>query len=195
MRVRRACLALCICACPAALAAGCAHAQARTQPELPPLDMPAPPPRVVEANEPAQPPQIALPEAPSTNIRPQPPATPPRTDAARPADAQKPDQPAAEPPKVAEEPPKPSAPPTTLQTTPAQREGEVERRVRILIAQAYNDLNRVNYQALNADARNQYDTAKRFASQAEDALRSRNLVFASNLADKAAALAGQLPGR
>jgi hypothetical protein len=71
----------------------------------------------------------------------------------------------------------------------------VERRVRILIAQAYNDLNRVNYQALNADARNQYDTAKRFATQAEDALRARNLVFASNLADKAAALAAQLPGR
>jgi hypothetical protein len=156
--------------------------------------MPAPPPRVVEVNEPAQPPQIALPEAPRTNIRPQPPATPPRTDAARPADAQKPDQPPAEPPKVAEEP-KPAPPPTILQTTPAQREGEVERRVRILIAQAYNDLNRVNYQALNADARNQYDTAKRFASQAEDALRARNLVFASNLADKAAALAGQLPGR
>jgi len=178
-----------------ALASGCAHAQAKTQPELPPLEMPAPPPRVVEATEPAQPPQIALPEGPRTNIRPQPVTAPPRPDAARPPDVPKPDQPAAEPPKVAEEPPKPSTPATTLQTTPAQREGEVERRVRILIAQAYNDLNRVNYQALNADARNQYDTAKRFASQAEDALRARNLVFASNLADKAAALAAQLPGR
>jgi hypothetical protein len=67
--------------------------------------------------------------------------------------------------------------------------------VRILIAQAMNDLNRVDYQALNAGARNQYDTAKRFATQAEEALRARNLVFANNLADKAAALAAQLLGR
>jgi hypothetical protein len=176
-----------------ALAVGCAHPQAKTQPELPPLEMPAPPPRVVEATEPTPPQQIALPEGPRT-IRPQAPATPPRADVARP-EAPKPDQPAVEPPKVAEEPPKPPAPPTALQTTSTQREGEVERRVRILISQAYNDLNRVNYQALNADARNQYDTAKRFASQAEDALQARNLVFANNLADKAAALAAQLPGR
>jgi hypothetical protein len=67
--------------------------------------------------------------------------------------------------------------------------------VRILIAQAMDDLNRVNYQALNADARNQYDMAKRFAVQAEEAIRARNLVFANNLADKAAALAAQLLGR
>ena len=41
----------------------------------------------------------------------------------------------------------------------------------------------------------QYDTAKRFAVQAEESLQARNLVFASNLADKAAALAAQLLGR
>ena len=85
--------------------------------------------------------------------------------------------------------------PRTLQTAPAQREAEVERLVRGLIARAISDLGRVNYQGLSADARNQYDTARRFASQAEDALRARNLVFANNLADKAAALASQLLAR
>jgi hypothetical protein len=175
-------------------AAACAHGQANTIAELPPLQMPEAPPRVVEPAEPTLPAVVALPDEPRTNLPPRP--TPPqRTDAPRPSEPPKSDQaaPAAtEQTRPAEETPRP---PTTLQTTPTQREGEVERRVRILIAQAMNDLNRVNYQALNADARNQYDTAKRFAIQAEEAVRGRNLVFANNLADKAAALATQLLGR
>ena len=172
----------------------CAHGQAKTVAELPPLDMPAAPPRVVEATEPQQPAVVSLPDEPRTNLRPRSAAPTQRpADPQRPAEPPKTDQVATEPARPAEEPPK-TPPPTTLQTTPTQREGEVERRVRILIAQAMNDLNRVNYQALSVDARNQYDTAKRFATQAEDALRARNLVFASNLADKAAALAAQLSG-
>jgi uncharacterized protein (DUF885 family) len=54
------------------------------------------------------------------------------------------------------------------------------------------DLKRIDYRALNANARTQYDTAKRFIQQAEDAVRMKNLPFAKNLADKAAALAAQL---
>lgn len=181
-----------ICVLGATLLSACAHGQAKTVVELPPLDMPAAPPRVVEATEPQQPAVVSLPDEPRTNL------PRPATPAQRPVDQRapdlpKPDQIATEPPRPVDEPPK-TAPPTTLQTTPTQREGEVERRVRILIAQAQSDLNRVNYQALNVDARNQYDTAKRFATQAEEALRARNLVFASNLADKAAALAAQLLG-
>jgi hypothetical protein len=178
----------------AGLSSACAHGQAKTLVELPPLDMPVPPPRVVEASEPPQTPVVSLPDEPRVSLRPRPaPAQRPDT-ASRPAvDPPKTEPPASEPPRTTtDETPKP---PTSLQTTPTQREGEVERRVRTLIAQAMNDLNRVNYQALNTDARNQYDTAKRFAGQAEDALRARNLVFASNLADKAAALAAQLLGR
>jgi hypothetical protein len=41
----------------------------------------------------------------------------------------------------------------------------------------------------------QYDTAKRFIQQADDAMKAKNLVFARNLADKAAAIAAQLAGR
>jgi protein-disulfide isomerase-like protein with CxxC motif len=47
---------------------------------------------------------------------------------------------------------------------------------------------------LNADAKIQYDTAKRFIRQADDALRAKNLVFAKEVAAKAAALAAQLGG-
>ena len=57
------------------------------------------------------------------------------------------------------------------------------------------DLNRIDYRALNADARTQYDTAKRFIQQAADAIRAKNLPFAKNLADKAATLATQLGGK
>jgi outer membrane biosynthesis protein TonB len=188
----RAVMLLCMLA--AVAVSACAHGEAKTIAELPPLDMPAAPPRVVEATEPQQPAVVSLPDEPRTNIRPRPPTPTQRpVDPQRPAEQPKTDQVATEPPRPVEEPPK-TPPPTTLQTTPTQREGEVERRVRILIAQAMNDLNRVNYQALNGDARNQYDTAKRFATQAEEALRARNLVFASNLADKAAGLAAQLLG-
>jgi len=176
------------------LSAGCAHGKAKSSLELPPLDMPAPPPRVVEASEPQQSPVVALPDELRPNLRP--PSTPAqRSDTPRTAEPRKVEPAATEPARPVEEPPKVPPPPTTLQTTPTQRDGEVERRVRMLIARALSDLNRVNYQALNTDARNQYDTAKRFAGQAEEAVQARNLVFASNLADKAAALAAQLLGR
>ena len=174
-------------------AVGCAHPQAKTVIELPALEMPSAPPRVVEAAEPQQAPIIALPDEATPSLRPRP-AVAPRAEAPRPPEPAKVEQAATDAPKSAEEAPKPASP-TTLQTTPTQREAEVERRVRNLIARAASDLGRVDYQALNVDARNQYDTARRFATQAEDALKARNLVFANNLADKAAALAAQLLGR
>src|SRR5262249_8436239 len=121
----------------------------------------------------------------------------PRAEAPRPpAEQPKPAEqaPPADVVKAPEEPPKPAMPPAALQTAPAQRGVEGQRRVRTMLTQATNDLNRINYQALNADGRTQYDTAKAFVRQAEDALRAKNLPFASNLADKAAAMAGQLGG-
>jgi outer membrane biosynthesis protein TonB len=175
---------------------GCVRAHAKSVAETP-LEVPAPPPRIVEATDPDMPQPVPLPGEPARNppSRVRQPA-PPRVEAPRPA----PEPPKAEPPPVeaakpAEEQPKPAPPPATLQTTPTQREVEVERRVRAMLTQASNDLSHINYQALNADAKTQYDTAKGFVRQAEDALRAKNLNFASNLADKAATLAAQLSGR
>jgi hypothetical protein len=71
----------------------------------------------------------------------------------------------------------------------------VERGIRASLTRATADLNRIDYRVLNADARTQYDTAKRFVRQANEAMRSKNLLFAKSLADKAAALAAQLAGR
>ena len=185
----RAFLLVCIAAF---LVSGCVRAHARTEPEPPPLDAPAPPPRKVEARTPEAPPPVTLVEPGPTVLAPPPPV---------PSTQQRPDPTRPEPPKVEPAPPveaaKPvedskSQPTTTLQTTPAEREAQVEKGARDMLARALADLNRIDYSRLKADARAQYDQARRFISQAEDALQKRNLVFASNLADKASTLAAQL---
>ncbi len=167
---------------------GCVKGQAKTMPEVP-LDMPAPPPRVVEVSAPVSPPIVPLPEEPVRNTPPR--AAPPQRTEARPPE-QKPDVP-QDPPR-SEDLSKSTGTPT-LQTAPAQQETAAELKIRALLGQATTDLNRINVQSLNADARLQFETARRFVRQAEDALRAKNLVFASNLADKADALAAQLSGR
>jgi hypothetical protein len=173
----------------------CTHAAAKTSPDMPGLEMPAPPPRDVEPSDVEAPPPVPLASEPARNA----PRTRPATPAPRPAETPKPAEPPKPDPTPIIEAPKPPEeaprPPTTLQTTPATAEGEVERGIRATLQRATADLNRVDYRHLNADARTQYDTAKRFVSQADDYIRSKNLLFAKNLAEKAAAIAVQLAGR
>src|SRR5437763_1979252 len=142
----------------AGLASGCLGLRARAVTAPEPLNMPEPPPRVVEVREPDVPPPISLPEEPVRNTptrpRPAPPSEPVRV----------PEAPKPEPPADAVKPEESPRPPTTLQTTPTQREEEVERRIRGLLTQATNDLNRINYQGLSSDGRTQYEQAKRFVS-------------------------------
>jgi hypothetical protein len=175
---------------------GCTRARAHVAPDEPALAMPEPPPRDVEPMDAEMPAPMSLPEEPAHR-------TPPRTRAPQRAEqpkldikpeAAKPDVP-IEAPKPAEEPAHPATPPTTLQTTPAAAEGEVERSIRATVSRALVDLGRIDYQRLNTDARNQYDTAKSWAVKAQDAMRAKNLLFAKTLADKAADLAAQLAGR
>ena len=180
-----------------ALACGCVRARANTTPDAP-LDMPEPPPRDVAPNDVEPPPPVPLVPEPARSALPRP--TVPR-------EQPKPEPPKPEPAKVepplpepaAEPPPRtaddPAKAPTTLQTTPATEEAEVERGIRAALMRAAADLSRINYRALNPDAQTQYDTAKRFIRQADDAIRSKNLVFAKSFADKAATIAAQLGGR
>src|SRR5207253_463855 len=140
------------------------------------LNMPDPPPRVVDVREPDVPPPISLPEEPVRNTPTRARQNPATSEPVRPAEPPKP-----EPPVDAAKPDETTRPPTTLQITPTQREEEAERRIRGVLSQAMNDLNRVNYQGLSSDGRTQYDMAKRFVSQAEEALRAKNVVFANNL--------------
>lgn len=173
------------------ISTGCHRAHAKTLPESPPLEMPAAPPREVEPIEVETPQPVPLPQEPARTA-------PPRLRPAVREQAPKPEPPKTEPPRTEPppvEPPKPeepSKPPTLLQTTPANTEGDLERGVRATLFRAAADLNRVDTVRLTADARVQYDTAKSFIRQAEAAVRTKNLLFAKSVADKAAVLAAQL---
>ena len=169
---------------------GCAHVTARTEPS-PALDVPTAPPRDVE---PAAVPTTE--EAPAPTPAPEPPSIPESRRGAAPRPPAPPrEQPPAEAPKPPAVAATPTKPPATLQTTPAAADEELERGIRTTLVHASAELDRCDYRRLGADARIQYDTAKRFILQAEDAVRDKNLVFARNLADKALTLAIQLSGK
>ena len=178
--------------------AACSKAKPRVEPARPALVVPEPPPRVVIASpEPAAP--TADTDAAGTPITP---AARPARRPTRPAVA-KPDAPKDDPkpevpaPKVEETEPPPASPEPAPQLRTPQTADEVqsERRVRETLGKATKALQGVDYSALNPDAKSQYDTAKRFIAQAEQALRTQNYVFASSLADKADTLSQGLLGR
>jgi hypothetical protein len=184
---------ICVLLLGAGLASGCARAQAKTTPDNPPLDMPAPPPRQIESNDedrplplelPAEPARSPIPPRATPQTRTEPPRTEPKPETPPPPETHK--------PPTAEEPARPASP---LQTTPAAEEAQLEKAIRAAMTRAQRDLNRVDYRSLNEEARDQYEYAKSFIRQADDAIRVKNLTFARTVADKAAVLAAQLAGQ
>jgi hypothetical protein len=168
----------------ASLSACAAKAQVRSEVPLPLLDPPPPPPRVVASYEPEPEP---IPVTPAVE-----PAAPVRP-AARPPRAEQKPEPAVTTPEPAETVARPGAPGASLTLSPAPgTESQTVAAIRDLLTRASRDLARVNAASLNSDGRAQYDSARRFIQQAEDALRTRNIVFAGKLADKAATMASVL---
>jgi len=166
----------------ASLGACAAKAQARTEVEMPLLDPPPAPPRVV-ANYPIE--LEAVPVAPTVE-----PAAPARA----PVRTQRPERPEpaqAAPEPVQEAPRTASSASLTLTPSPGT-ETQTAAAIRDLMARATRDLARINQASLNADGRTQFDTARRFLQQADEALKARNIVFAGKLADKAATMAAVL---
>jgi len=165
---------------------GCARIHARTEPALPPLALPPPPPhQVVPAPLPSEPGPVAEAGEPGGSA-PQPAKKP-----ARPEPAERHRATGGQPAPAAEPP---AAPVPTLQTAPAASAEAAARRIRDTLSQAGSDLGQVDYRSLSTDAKAQYDTARRFIRQAEEALTAQNYVFARSLADKAAVLAALLLG-
>jgi len=165
----------------ASLGACAAKAQVRTEVAMPLLDPPPPPPRVVAAYLPEPEPVVAPPVEP---------VAPPRAPArpSRPEPKPEPVPPAPDPAGAAARP----VPPSLTLTPTAGSEAQTVNAIRGLMARALRDLSRVNVATLNNDGRAQFDTARRFIQQAEEALKGRNFVFAGKLADKAATLAAVL---
>jgi hypothetical protein len=179
-------------------AAACVHKPAKVVPEPPALDVPPAPPRVVQAT-PAD--EGAAPQVPDAGAQ-------EGASAKRPANRPgAPQAPKAEPakhdagkPEAAPETAKAGAQPevartATLETQLPGGENEATRAIRGQLKKASDDLSHVDYGGLSRDGQSQYDAAKRFIDQAEQALKERNFVYASKLADKAATLASLLLGR
>lgn len=160
-----------------------AKAQVRSEIEVPLLDPPPPPPRVIADYREPEPTPVAPPV--EETVAPAKPAPrPPRPE-------QKP-EPAVTTPEPVDTAARPvAAPSLTLTPTPGS-EAQTVTAIRELLGRAARDLSRVNAGALNRDGRAQYDTARRFLQQAEEALKARNIVFAGRLADKAATMAAIL---
>ena len=165
------------------LSACAAKAEVRAVAEMPLLDPPPPPPRVVAIYVPPPEPLPITPTVePATPVRP--PARPARPE-------QKPEATAVSPEPVEASVRPPSGPSLTMTPSPGS-EAQTVTAIRDLLGRAARDLSRVNAASLNGDGRAQYDQASRFIQQAEDALKSRNIVFAGKLADKAATMAAVL---
>ncbi len=168
----------------ASLGACATKVQARTETvEMPVLDPPPPPPRVV-ASYPVEvetgPPVAAVVES----------TTPPR----QPVRTQRPErpEPSQSTPEPVQEPSRAASTPSLTLTPSPGTETQTAAAIRDLMARAARDLSRVNPASLNADGRSQFETARRFLQQAEEAMKARNIVFAGKLADKAATMAAVL---
>jgi hypothetical protein len=177
------------------LAAACASASAKSA-DRPDLVIPPPPARVIPINaEPILEPVSDIP-APA-NAAPRPAARPP---AARPSTGGE-TKPEAKPGEVKTDAPveaPPAAPPANPPPAPQLRtaeSGAVEAAVRASVERTRNLLSSIDYRLLSNERKKAYDDAKRFAQQAEDALKTGNTVFAQGVATKAETLAKELAGR
>jgi hypothetical protein len=177
-----------------ALAAGtsaCAKLHARSL--GPPLVIPAPPARVVPIeSQPivAAPTVDDVPSRAPEPIAPAPAAAPPARADREPAPPVRTEAPADAGVVAPPSPAPTSTPPPALQTS--ANPTEAEQRTRAALENAKRDLGRIDLRRLNTDARAQYEIARRFVQQAEEALKARNPVFAEQLADKAANMAALL---
>ena len=173
-------------------ATGCAKKVVAAAPAPVPLAVPSVPPRIVgPVAVPEERPQPVA-EAPAAPT--QRPAPRPTRGPARPADVAEPvDEAQRARAEGAEATPQPAAP--LLRTRETANDAEAARKVRDVLLRAEQNLAKINYRTLTANGRQQADTARRFITQAGDALEKRQLTFALSLADKAEALSTALVNR
>jgi len=167
-------------------ASGCAKPAVAAAPEPTPLAVPAVPPRlvgpvVVEAEAPE-------PVAEAPEPAPSPPAARPRSratgeSAGNRGEGQNADGSKAEPPV---EPAASAAGPAPLLRTPDTADNvEAVRRVRDVMTRAQQNLSKVDTRNLSRGARTNYESARRFIDQAEDALKNGRIDYAKFVAEKA----------
>jgi len=172
------------------LVASCASNPARSSVTVP-LETPEPPARV--AMDPVQAVIAGTPVAPDKPVEApvtRPAGTPPpaSTAAAAPAATPPPPQtPAVVPP----EPPR-TAPPPELRAAGTEGRTPTAPQVRDRLVRTKQKLNSIDRGSLNAGKRTDYDSAQRFLSQAEAAVKDNNLLLADSSVEKAETLANGL---
>jgi outer membrane biosynthesis protein TonB len=169
--------------------AGCATTQAKAPVERPALEVPPVPTRVIE---PPPPPQITpepVPELPPVAPNPRP--RPQQRDTTKPDP--KPETPLVEPPPTAPPPAQPTVPP--LRTASSPDTAEAARQISDIRNRAQKLLDDTDYRKLTRQQQAQYDDAKRFIGETDEALKDKNFEFAKGVAEKAERLARELQGR
>lgn len=174
-------------------ASACATTRAAGPVERPALEVPLPPPRVIV---PLPPPQSPLPD-PVEDLPGAGAPAPARPRPPRDRDNSKPD------PKPEETKPQDPAPPASPTPAPVPQlriqetgdSAQMESQIRSIIDRTLETLKGIDYQKLQKPRQKAYDDAKLFATQADEALKGKNLVFAKELADKAERLTKELTGR
>jgi hypothetical protein len=173
----------------AAGAAGCATTQAKAPVDRPALEVPPVPPRVIAA---APAPQLApepVPDLPPAPANPRP--RPPQRDTSKPE--AKPETPPVEAPAAPPPAQQPVVPP--LRTGGSPDSAEAARQITDIRNRAKKLLDDTDYRKLTRDQQAQYDNAKRFIDETDEALRTKNFEFARGVAEKAERLARELQGR
>jgi hypothetical protein len=178
------------------LAAGCTKKVIAAAPAPVPLAVPSVPPRIVgPVVVPEERPQ-AVAETPATPA--QRPAVRPPRPANRPADTAT-ETPVEDPQRAraegAEPVPGPVTPAPLLRTRDTVNDAEAARKVREVLTRAEQNLAKVNYRNLTVNGKAQAEDARRFITQAGEALDKRQLVMALSLADKAEQLSTSLANR
>jgi hypothetical protein len=176
-------------------ATGCTRKVIAAAPAPVPLAVPSVPPRIVGP--------VVVPEE-----RPQPvaeaPTAPTQRPASRPARAaNRPPDPAEtaveDPQRARAEGAEPVAasptPAPLLRTRDTANDVEAAKKVQEVLRRAEQNLAKVNYRGLSANGRKDADTARRFITQAGEALEKRQLVFAASMAEKAEQLSTSLVNR
>jgi len=167
-------------------AGGCASNPTRTSNAVP-LEIPDPPPRAaidpVPAVAEAPPPEIPETTAPVTPAAAAP--TIPRVPAAR-----VPGPP--EGPPVAQTPEPVRTPPPELRPAGPAGKSLTSTQVRERLARTKQKLDSIDRRRLNSGKRADYDSARRFLQQANEAVTANNLLLAESSAEKAETLADGL---
>jgi hypothetical protein len=170
----------------AAATAACASAQAKPAAPVA-LQIPDPPPRAALDPVPLPEESPAEPPAPPVAVNP-PTRTPPR---------QRPSTPQQPPPTAATATPQPSVPAATMpapELRPSGSGGESlsGKEVKEIIDRTSAKLGALDRRRLSPGQQADYDSARRFLTQAQEAAKANNLLLAQSAAEKAETLADGL---